>query len=227
LPVTSIGDQAFRDCSILTSVTIPSSVITIGDSAFRNCSSLTTARFGGDAPGSFGGSVFSNVAPDFTIEFLSGTEGWSTPTWNGYPAVPFDANSGFAFYAWSTGLTGTDAEKLADPDKDGITNIQEYAFGLSPLKVNTVEERPSFSLDTSSGQSMFVLTHRRGKSSAVNFVYRTSPDMSGNVSSWVSAAVSPVVLNPDVDGTGEVELISVSIPTNGESRMFMAIEITE
>ncbi|MDE6775588.1 MAG: leucine-rich repeat domain-containing protein, partial [Ruminococcus sp.] len=38
LPVTGIGDYAFFDCSGLTSVTIPDSVISIGESAFGDCS---------------------------------------------------------------------------------------------------------------------------------------------------------------------------------------------
>ena len=42
LPVTSIGDYAFRDCSGLTSVTIPDSVTSIGDYAFLRCTSLTS-----------------------------------------------------------------------------------------------------------------------------------------------------------------------------------------
>ena len=41
LPVTSMGEQAFWDCSRLTSVTIPNSVTSIGDYAFQNCRSLT------------------------------------------------------------------------------------------------------------------------------------------------------------------------------------------
>ncbi len=39
--VTSIGDEAFRDCSGFTSITIPDSVTSIGDGAFWGCSGLT------------------------------------------------------------------------------------------------------------------------------------------------------------------------------------------
>ena len=40
--VTSIGDEAFRDCTSLTAITLPESVTSIGRDAFHGCWGLTT-----------------------------------------------------------------------------------------------------------------------------------------------------------------------------------------
>ena len=44
--VSSIGDDAFRDCDALTSITIPNSVTSIGDDAFCLCDGLTSVTIG-------------------------------------------------------------------------------------------------------------------------------------------------------------------------------------
>jgi hypothetical protein len=46
LPVTSIGDRAFQDCTNLTNVTIPNSVTSIGQGAFHGCTSLASVSIG-------------------------------------------------------------------------------------------------------------------------------------------------------------------------------------
>jgi hypothetical protein len=61
LPVTAIGNSAFRECSSLTSVTIPSSVTAIGNMAFWECSSLTSVTIPSSVT-SIGETAFYNCS---------------------------------------------------------------------------------------------------------------------------------------------------------------------
>lgn len=59
--VTTIEASAFRDCSSLTSVVIPNSVTTIGQTAFYNCSQLSSVVIGSDVT-SIGTGAFNYCA---------------------------------------------------------------------------------------------------------------------------------------------------------------------
>ena len=106
--ITKIGLSAFSGCAGIQfkdgSLTIPNSVKTIGIYAFKNCIGLEKIYFCGDTPvlakslmvhdiinDMIGWeSVFDGCAEDFTIYYLNGKSGWTTPEWNGYPCYPID-----------------------------------------------------------------------------------------------------------------------------------------
>lgn len=103
LPVTSIGDYAFCECTSLTSVTIPDSVISIGDYAFYECVSLTSITIP-DSVISIGDDAFEYCASLTSI------------------TIPNSVKSiGEWAFCWCISLTG-----ITIPDS--ITSISDYVF---------------------------------------------------------------------------------------------------
>ncbi|MEE0882668.1 MAG: leucine-rich repeat protein [Bacteroidales bacterium] len=125
--VTSIGENAFRNRSSLTSVTIPNSVTSIGDGAFDVCSSLTSVTIGNGVT-SIGELLFS-----FCGSLTSVTIG------NSVTSIGAQA---FAFCSSLTSVT----------IPNSVTSIGNYAFkdcyGLTSV---TLPENATISTNAFSG----------------------------------------------------------------------------
>ena len=112
--VTSIGDQTFRDCSNLTSVTIPDSVTSIGTAAFRKCEKMTSITIP-DSVESMGDSAFEHCEALTSI---------TLPTNDNFTTIGTDA------FAQMYELT-----EITIPDS--VTSIGTNAF-LGDSKLDTI-----------------------------------------------------------------------------------------
>ncbi len=111
--VISIENEAFRECSSLTSIEIPSSVTTIGFNAFQNCSSLEKVIFEED-------SQLTTIVQD-AFSYCSSLTSIEIPS--GVTTI-----GGGAFYGCSN------LEKVVFEENSQLTTIGELAFvGCSSL----------------------------------------------------------------------------------------------
>ena len=115
--VTSIGDWAFRDCTGLTSVTIPSSVTSIGGWAFSGCTGLTSVTIP-DSVTSIGKKAFEGCTGLTSVMIPSGVTSIGERVFEGCSIIVDEAN---AAYKSIDGVLYS---------KDGMTLIQ-YPAGKS------------------------------------------------------------------------------------------------
>ena len=113
--VTSIGDNAFFDCTILTDVTIPNSVISIGTQAFLDCTSLTGVTIGTSVT-SIGDFAFLSCTSLTDIQVDVGNSAYAS---NG--GVLFDKQ-------FTTLVTYPGGKKGHYTIPNSVTSIGDYAF---------------------------------------------------------------------------------------------------
>ena len=110
--VTSIGDSAFYNCSSLTSVSIPESVVTVDPNAFTNCTSLDTIAIKAITPPTLDNSgISSNPVCKIPCQTLSAYE---ASDWSGYVKNFEEQCEGYYIY-----YTSTD-EKVISPYKTNV-----------------------------------------------------------------------------------------------------------
>ena len=83
--VMSIGDSAFYGCTGLTSIAIPDSVTSIGDYAFSYCTELTSVTIGSNVA-SIGRYAFWNCTNLTSVTFETST-GWECSTNSNFSSV--------------------------------------------------------------------------------------------------------------------------------------------
>lgn len=126
LPVKSIGDGAFSDCSFLKSVTVPDSVTSIGDEAFRDCHSLASVNIP-DGVTSIGKNAFKNCNFITSVTIPEGIESISDGAFAGCDSLTSvtipDSVTSISAEAFKrcTSLTSIDIP-------DSVTSIGDNAF---------------------------------------------------------------------------------------------------
>ena len=153
--VTSIGNNAFYECTGLTSVTIPNSVTTIGYYAFEYCSGLTSIEIPNSVT-SIGDYAFSGCSDLTSPVYNAHVFAYMPTSYSGAYTIPdgIESIADGAFYG-CTGLTSvtipnsvtsigieafyycTGLTSVNIPNS--VTNIGEYAFsGCSGLTSVTI-----------------------------------------------------------------------------------------
>ena len=139
--VTSIGQSTFNSCSNLSSITIPEGVTSIGDSAFRDCSSLSSVTFGDNSQlTSIGNNAFYNCS---SLSSIILPEGVISIAW-----AAFYGCSSLSSINIPEGVTSIGDQVFYDCSSlssinipDGVTSIGGFAFSsCSSLSSITIPE---------------------------------------------------------------------------------------
>jgi hypothetical protein len=125
-----------------------------------------------------------------------------------------------SFIAAHTSLSGAGLTSSADPDRDGLSNILEYAFGTSPIQSQRHADLAAAT--TGGGSRKLSLVHRRSKNASVTFSYESSADLL----TWTPASPLVIVTDADADGDNLTEVATATITVDAtDQRHFLRLKV--
>jgi hypothetical protein len=119
----------------------------------------------------------------------------------------------YDLWAQAKGLTSGNNGAGDDPDGDGMTNQQEFAFGLNPMDGSSLNPIAA-PLDKATGK----FSYTRNATSGLNYTVWTSTNLSG----WVGPADVTENVGPVIDGVVTVE-VTLTAPPAGD-KMFVRVQ---
>ena len=131
------------------------------------------------------------------------------------------------------GESGIQTGASADADSDGLTNLQEYAFGMNPSQSSGGMLRWSgsnllerglpvpYASGTGGGFTFRAVFPRRKDFAAAGLTY--SVEFSGDLATWKTSTSTPTVLADD----GEIQVVSVPYPffVNGKKAAYFRVKV--
>ena len=144
-------------------------------------------------------------------------------------SLSVDTNA-LTYSQWTNQITwgAADSAPGADPNSDGLSNVEAYAHDLSPLDTASAGDRPSFAVDNiSTNGPWMVYTYRRNATAGdMSYRFFTSEDLMNNP--WLSLFVNSLdvveeLVDPDPDGDGSAQLVKlkVKIPPSLSGKFLM------
>ena len=151
-----------------------------------------------------GGALLTGVA---AIQFVIRANGNGTLYREWDVTGSATGGTGSPYDTWKTGTFAnafTDTDPTHDPDGDGMTNQQEFAFGLDPTSGTSVN--PVTPLVGTQ------FTYTRYANSGLNYTVEYSTDLTG----WAPATTLESIGDPDAKGVQTVTVTVSDTPVDGK-----------
>ena len=188
--VTSIGINAFKNCTNLTSITLPNSLISIGDYAFRACAGLTSITIPSGVT-SIGNTAFYNCTSLTSITLPNTLTSIGPSAFNGCSGIQsITIPSGVISIGNTAFQNCTSLTSITIPD--GVTTIGSYVFTSCTSLTSITIPNSVTSIGTNAFQNCLSLTSITLPYSLTNIGTFTFGGCTGLTSITIPSGVSAI-----------------------------------